>query len=212
MRQLLRPAAAVAALAALTACGIQETDVIGASGPATIDVLPARQVRMLLFFLSPDGVLIPVPRIVGGGDAAGFGEEYTLEADDKTGSADPGARPPTVKTIAALVAGPQEAERRAGLRNDPSLTALAADARISPAGDTAVVVVAAPLGGLTEPARRQLVCTIAYAESPDGGVIVALRGTDGALAPERCDTWLNPARTRTPSKTPTPGVAEVDPS
>ncbi|MFE7753023.1 hypothetical protein [Streptomyces sp. NPDC057428] len=131
MRQLLRPAAAVAALAALTACGIQETDVIGASGPATIDVLPARQVRMLLFFLSPDGTLVPVPRIVGGGDATVFGEEYTLETYDEMGSADPAARPPTAKAVAALLAGPQKAKRRAGLHNDRSLTALTTDARVS---------------------------------------------------------------------------------
>ncbi|MFC9943910.1 hypothetical protein [Streptomyces pratensis] len=198
MRKLLRPAAGVAALVALTACGIQETDVVGASGPATIDVLPARQVRMLLFFVSPDGSLMPVPRIAGGGDAPGFGEGYTSEADETTGSTDPSARPPTGKIIAALVAGPREAERRAGLRNDPSLTALTADARISIAGDTAVVVAAAPMGGLAEAARRQLVCTVAYAESPDGGIIVTLRGTDGALAPERCDPWRTSAATPSP--------------
>lgn len=212
MRTRLRPVAAVAALAALTACGIQETDVIGASGPATIDVLPARQVRMLLFFLSPDGTLVPVPRIVGGEDGAGFGGEYNRDTDGETGSADPAARPATEKTMAALLAGPKKAELRAGLHNDASLTASVADVRISLAGDMAEVVVAAPLGSLTEPARRQLVCTIAYAESPDGKVMVTLRGTDGALAPERCDTWLTSTETSTPKKTRTPSVAGADPS
>ncbi|MFI8003587.1 hypothetical protein [Streptomyces sp. NPDC086010] len=191
MRQLLRPAAAVTALAALTACGIQETDVIGANGPATIDVLPARQVRMMLFFLSPDGALMPVPRMVGGGDATGFGENYGGEEESGEGSADAG-RPPTVKVVAALVAGPQEAERRAGLRSDPTLAALDAAVRVSPSGNGVDVTTAAPLSGLTEAARRQLVCTIAFAESPDGGVMVTLRGSDGALAPERCDAWAVP--------------------
>ncbi|MFD9497775.1 hypothetical protein [Streptomyces sp. NPDC060035] len=209
MRPRLRPAAVVAALAALTACGIQETDVIGASGPATIDVLPARQVRMLLFFLSPDGTLMPVTRIVGGGDEAGFGSGGAYrDSDDKADAVDPDARPPTEKTVAALVAGPQEPERRAGLRNDPSLTAPAADVRISLAGDVVDVAGAGPLNGLNGPARRQLVCTVAYAESPDGRVMVTLRGKDGALAPERCDTW----RTPTQPRTRTPSVTGADPS
>ncbi|WP_327121991.1 hypothetical protein OG206_31520 [Streptomyces sp. NBC_01341] len=211
MRQPLRPVAAVTALAGLTACGIQGTDVIGASGPATIDVLPARQVRMLLFFLSPDGTLMPVPRIVGGEDAPGFGEEYSLEDDDKQGSEGP-ERPSTVKTVAALVAGPQEAERRAGLHNDPSLTSLSAVSRVSLSGDSVDVFMAAPLSGLTGTARRQLVCTVAYAESPDGRVRVTLRGTNGALAPEQCDTWTIPAQTEAPSKKESPSVAAVDPS
>ncbi|MFJ9057862.1 hypothetical protein [Streptomyces sp. NPDC102409] len=204
MRTFLRPAAGVAALAALTACGIQETDVIGASGPATIDVLPARQVRMLLFFLSPDGTLMPVPRIVSGEDPAGFGDEYTRQAEDTAGSTDPSARPPTEKTLAALVAGPQGAELRAGLRSDPSLRSLTARARLSRSGDTVDVDVAAPVGGLTGSARRQLVCTLAYAESADGGIKVTLRGTDGSRAPERCDSWPTPARTGT-SRTPAGG-------
>ncbi|MEU1123833.1 hypothetical protein ABZ371_09685 [Streptomyces sp. NPDC005899] len=199
MRGLLRPAAIVATLVALTGCGIQETDVIGASGPATIDVLPARQVRMLLFFLSPDGTPVPVPRTVGG-DAAGFGEGYVLEGEE----ADSAARPSTAKTVAALMAGPREGERRAGLRNDPSLTATASDARIrvSLAGSGAHVVVAAPLGGLAAAARRQLVCTVSYAESADGGIAVTLRGTDGALAPEHCEPWTTPPATPSPTVTP----------
>ena len=211
MRTCLRPAAAVAAMAALTACGIQETDVVGASGPATIDVLPARQVRMLLFFLSPDGALLPVPRIVDGGESSDFGGEYSSGTDDKADSAEP-TRPPTEKTVAALVAGPREAELRAGLRNDPSLTTAAGKVRISLAGDRVDAVVAAPVGGLEEPARRQLVCTIAYAESADGGVLVALRGTDRALAPERCDTWPTPTQTGTPPNTRTPSADGADPS
>lgn len=192
MRQLLRIAAAATALAALTACGIQETDVIGANGPATIDVLPARQVRMMLFFLSPDGALMPVPRVVGGGDATGFGEDYGGEEESGEGSADAG-RPPTVKVVAALAAGPQEAERRAGLRNDPALAALHTAVHVSRSGDGVDVAAAAPLSGLSEAARRQLVCTIAFAESTDGTVMVTLRGSDGARAPERCDAWAVPA-------------------
>ncbi|MEU8678767.1 hypothetical protein [Streptomyces sp. NPDC048560] len=197
MRPFLRPAAGVAALAALTACGIQETDVVGASGPATVDILPARQVRMLLFFLSPDGALMPVARIVGDGDSGGFGGEYSSSTDGGADSAAP-TRPPTEKTVAALVAGPQKAERRAGMRNDSSLTAAIADVRISLSGKTADVVVGNPVRGLTGPARRQLVCTVAYAESPDGSVMVRLRGTDAALAPEPCDAWPTPAQLRTP--------------
>ncbi|MDQ0795635.1 hypothetical protein [Streptomyces sp. B1I3] len=203
MRPRLRPAAVLAALLPLAACGIQETDVIGTSGPAAIDVLPARQDRMLLFFLSPDGALVPVPRTVGDGAAAGFGGEYTIGTggSGSVDPADPDARQPTGKTLAALAAGPQEAERRAGLRNDPSLSAVAARIRVSGGGGTADVVVPGPIAGLTGPARRQLVCTVAYAEDADGRVTVRLRGTDGAPAPERCDTWP----TRTPAQS-TPGA------
>lgn len=210
MRLYRRVAAVLATLAALlplTACGIQQTDVIEAGGPATIDVMPARESRMLLFFLSPDGVLLPVPRTLadegfgagyGSGiydspEAAGFGRSETPVSTGEPGAAEgTGALPSTVKTVAALLAGPNETERRAGLRSALSLPARAVPKAVTPSRDAVDVVLPAPVGGLTEPARRQLVCTIAYAESADGAVMVTLRGTDGALAPSSCDPRPGP--------------------
>ncbi|MET7365930.1 hypothetical protein ABZS61_08865 [Streptomyces sp. NPDC005566] len=178
MRERLRTAALLAACLPLAACGIQETDVIAAGGAATIDVLPARQVRMLLFF-SHDSVLIPVPRTVGESDFTGDESGQDSNGED--------ARPPTEKTIAALLVGPNEAEKRAGMVNEASLPAPGTPARPKVIEDGVDVTIEAPLDGLTPPAERQLVCTVAFAESTDGTVIVTLRGTDGARTPARCD-------------------------
>ncbi|MEV5158831.1 hypothetical protein [Streptomyces sp. NPDC053728] len=160
----------------LTVCGIQETDVIGAGSAATVDVLPARQVRMLLFLLSQDAVLVPVPRTVG--DSVFTGEQQGRDDAEKAG------RPATEKTVTALLSGPNEAERRAGLVNDASLPD-PATTEVSANG--VEVTLAAPLDGLTRPAEWQLVCTVAFAESAQGTAMVTLRGTDGTRAPARCD-------------------------
>ncbi|MFJ8885849.1 hypothetical protein ACIRJR_20900 [Streptomyces sp. NPDC102402] len=176
MRMRLRTAALLAAWVPLTACGIQETDVIGAGSAATVDVLPARQVRMLLFFLSPDAVLVPVPRTVG--ESQFPGEQQGPEEGEEA------ALPATEKTISALLAGPNEAEKRAGLVNDASLPDPAA---VKVSDDGVDVALAAPLGGLSRPAEWQLVCTVAFAESAQGTATVTLRGTDGTRDPARCD-------------------------
>ncbi|MEW2633275.1 hypothetical protein AB0903_16875 [Streptomyces sp. NPDC048389] len=190
MRRTRRTAAVLAALLPLTACGmgIQGTDVIEAGGPATIDVLPAREVRMLLFFLSPDGLLAPVPRIVDGwpGDFGGGGTG--------PGQAAP-VRPSTDKVVGALLAGPNEAERRAGLRNEPGLPAPGVPKQITVSDGVVEVVVPARLAGLSDLARRQLVCTIAYAESAQGTAQVRLKGSDGALPAAYCDAASGPVPT-----------------
>jgi hypothetical protein len=190
MRARLRAAAALTALLPLTACGIQETDVIGAGGGATVDVLPAREVRMLLFFLSPDGLLMPSSRIVAGG-----GFEGGRQGPD---SAEEIAPPSTEETVAALLSGPTPPERRAGMGNEPSLPDPSTRVGITASGGRVQLDLAAPLDGLTERAEGQLVCTVAYAESAAGSVPVTLRGTDGTHAPARCDLPEGePARTGT---------------
>lgn len=178
MRALLRTAALLAAWLPLAACGIQETDVIAAGGAATIDVLPARQVRMLLFF-SHDSVLMPVPRTVG--ESEFTGDEM---GQDSSGEA---ARPPTEKTMTALLVSPNEAEKLAGMVNEASLPAPGTQATTEVTDDGVDVTLEAPLDGLTRPAELQLVCTVAFAESTDGTVTVTLRGTDGTRTPMRCD-------------------------
>lgn len=182
MRARLRTAALLAAWLPLTACGIQETDVIDAGAAATVDVLPARQVRMLLFFLSEDTVLMPVSRVIGQSGFAG----YQLGPDGNEEAAQP-SPPSTERIIAALLAGPNEAEKRAGLANEASLPAPGAHATIRVSEGGVNVTLAAPLDGLTPPAEWQLVCTVAYAQSAEGTVMVTLRGTDGTRAPAWCD-------------------------
>ena len=211
MRRAKRTAAVLAALLPLTACGmgIQETDVIEAGGPATIDVLPAREVRMLLFFLSPDGLVAPVPRIVdewSGAGLDGFGG-----GDTRSEQAAP-VRPPTEKIVAALLAGPNEAEQQAGLRNAPGLPAPGVPREITVSGGVVEAVVPARLAGLSDLAKRQLVCTIAYAESAQGTLQVRLRGLDGALSAAYCDAASGPAPTTgaDPAR-PSPTVSSAAP-
>ncbi|MEV4329232.1 hypothetical protein AB0K02_01580 [Streptomyces sp. NPDC049597] len=175
--------AGLAAAVSLTACGIQESDVIEAGGPATVDVLPAREVRMLLFFYSPQGTLMPVSRYTG--------EPFGDDAVERP-------RPSTAKTVAALLNGPSPEEEGYGLRSAVALPALASAPEVEPGRGTVVVTMAARVFDLTGAARRQLVCTIAYAEDAEGQTEVTLRGVDGTLAPARCDAGSGPAPTDVP--------------
>lgn len=223
-RTAARALATLAALVPLAGCGIgiPETDVIEAGGPATIDVLPARDYRMLLFFLSPEGRLTPVPRVVDDG----FGENYRLpdgsgpeaEADSSGRGGSDGqvplpARPPTGKTVAALLGGPNATERESGLRNAPTLPEAAA-VTVTVSGGVIDAAVDAPLDGVGDLGLRQLVCTIAYAEDAWGRPPVRLTGTDGTRPAAECDTsaaprpddaaLTDPAPTASPSARPTP--------
>jgi hypothetical protein len=208
MRRRIRAATALAALLALTGCGIQETDVIEAGGPATLDVLPAREHRMMAFFLSPDGLLVPSPRVVDTGPGVWDGADGVTIGPERDG-ANSGPQsgtapepPSTAKTVAALLAGPNAAEKRAGLSNEPSLPAPSTVAGTEVSRGTAMLTLDTPLAPLARTARQQLVCTIAYAESDNGGVPVVLVGTDGARPAETCDNGARrPAPTATPSET-----------
>ncbi|MFD7435500.1 hypothetical protein [Streptomyces sp. NPDC059861] len=177
-----RRAAAVAVPAAallLGGCGIQETDVIAAGSPATVQAFLNRDSDMLLFFRSPDGDLLPVLRTTKA--AGGFGSEY----QDLSG-AQPGPAG-TEEAVLALLGGPGENGRAAGLGTslppaDPGGTVTV---EVSPGGlVTADVPVA--LGGLDSTARRQLICTIAYSQDVDGQVTVRLRGQDAVSESGTC--------------------------
>ncbi|WP_426499894.1 hypothetical protein [Streptomyces sp. D54] len=166
-------------------CGIQESDVIEAGGPATVDAFLNRDDDMLLFFRSPDGGLSPVIRSVG--PSAGFGDEYVEPGSgdrDPTGPAGPA---PTEKVALALLSGPGRTDRAAGLT-----TALPA---VREGGTVAVqvssdggIAVRLPLAvqGLDATALRQLTCTIAYNEATDGRGVVTLTGQDGAKRSGTC--------------------------
>ncbi|MFF3732372.1 hypothetical protein ACFYXM_19110 [Streptomyces sp. NPDC002476] len=186
----------------LVGCGIQETAVIEAGRPVVADLLPPREERMLLFFLSPDDELLPVPRTVEAqwenGTAGSVGPDGASPHPDESpgrdglgGSSLPGAgtseSPSPLAAVTALLAGPDKAERRAGFHNAASLSRAASAANRIVMGDRTVeVMLRLRVRGLTAAARDQIVCTAAFAAHAQGAVSVTLAGQDGRLAPADC--------------------------
>ncbi|MCA1271106.1 hypothetical protein LCE32_13745 [Streptomyces sp. 7G] len=166
-------------------CGIQDSDVIEAGGPATVEAFLNRDADMLLFFRSPDGGLSPVVREVR--PSAGFGDEYIepgAVARDPSGPAGPA---PTEKVVLVLLSGPVEASAAAGLTT--ALPALREKEAVqvevaSDGGITARLPLA--VQDLDATAVRQLTCTIAYNQAKDGRGVVTLRGQDGAQRTGSC--------------------------
>ncbi|MGW2559830.1 hypothetical protein ACWCXB_11400 [Streptomyces sp. NPDC001514] len=178
MRRLPVTGAALAALAsaALTGCGIQESDVIEAGGPATVQVFPHSRDGTVLFFRTPQGEPAPVIR--------------PLKELLKEGAEDPGGPGgPTAAAVVALFDGPRADERAAGLTDglpalgpgDPVVRAM------PPERGGVEVTLPVALGSLDDLALRQLVCTIAFSEDAEGLTPVHLRGDDGALGQANCD-------------------------
>ncbi|WP_069169973.1 hypothetical protein [Streptomyces griseus] len=185
----------------LAGCGIQETAVVEAGRPAVADLLPPREGRVLLFFFSPDGELLPVPRNVdaawrGGVPASSMPDDPSAPADGTPGGNGLGGPPPgdggmsgplsTLAAVTALLAGPDTSERRAGLRSAPSLPGASVADRIDEGDLTVEVVLRARVARLSAPARDQLVCTAAYAAHTKGAVSVTLVGQEGRLPPAEC--------------------------
>lgn len=197
-----RPAGRSAALLMLTGsllvgCGIQETAVIEAGRPVVADLLPPREGRVLLFFFSTADELLPVPRIVDEPwERASAGATASATADEESADVETSESSP-LAAVTALLAGPDKAERQAGLRNAPSLprAATAAD-RVVVDGSTVEVELRLRVTRLTAPARDQLVCTAAYAVHAKGAVSVTLVGQDGRLAPADCPVRPVPAPAR----------------
>ncbi|MFI7086848.1 hypothetical protein ACIBUR_25035 [Streptomyces anulatus] len=166
-------------------CGIQESDVIEAGGPATVDAFLNRDDDMLLFFRSPDGGLSPVIRSVR--PSAGFGDEY-VEPDsgerDPTGPAGPA---PTEKVTLALLSGPGRTDRAAGLTTALPAVREGGTVTVQVSSDGGITV-RLPLAvqELDATALRQLTCTIAYNEATDGRGVVTLTGQDGAKRSGTC--------------------------
>ncbi|GLW50608.1 hypothetical protein Stsp02_62690 [Streptomyces sp. NBRC 14336] len=161
---------AAAAVVLLGGCGIQESDVIEAGGPASIDAFVNSRSDLLLFFPSADGRLHPVIR-------------YAHLLVD--GEPEP-VRPPTDRVVVDLLLGPSEEDLAAGLT-----TAL--PDRFE--GKTEVgepidgrVAARLPLGvgPLNRVARQQLICSIAYSKDTSGAVEVELTGTDGVTVTDTC--------------------------
>jgi len=178
---------AVPAAAALLlgGCGIQETDVIEAGGPASVQAFVNPGYDALLFFRAPDGALSPVSRSVT--ESSGFGAGY----EEPDGPTEPVS---TEQAIAALLSGPGPAERSAGLGTSlPRVPAGGVGVELSDAEVTVRLPLA--LGGLDATALRQLICTAAYSRDRDGRTAVRMAGKDGVTASGTCglDVAADPA-------------------
>ncbi|MFH9202557.1 hypothetical protein ACH4KT_34735 [Streptomyces anulatus] len=166
-------------------CGIQESDVIEAGGPATVDAFLNRDDDMLLFFRSPDGGLSPVIRSVR--PSAGFGDEYVEPASGERGPTGPAGPAPTEKVALALLSGPGRTDRAAGLTTALPAVREGGTVTVQVSSDGGITV-RLPLAvqGLDATALRQLTCTIAYNEATDGRGVVTLTGQDGAKRSGTC--------------------------
>ncbi|MCD7440548.1 hypothetical protein K4B79_20275 [Streptomyces lincolnensis] len=192
--------AVVAAVPLLGGCGIQETDVIEAGGPASFQAFFNRDSDMLLFFRAPDGGLSPVIRTTEPSFGFGAGSEESGSAGQNTGDQNTGdqntggqntgdtAGPiPTEKVVAALLNGPSDADRTAGLSTALPVTRPGRAVEIeSASADRITTRLPLALDGLDSTALRQLTCTIAYSHAADGQVVVRLTGQDGASRSGTC--------------------------
>ncbi|MFF2776479.1 hypothetical protein ACFVU3_16370 [Streptomyces sp. NPDC058052] len=198
---LLAPAALLAAaLPLLAGCGIQNSDVVEAGEAPVVVVQPVPESRMLLYYLGPDGELMPVAREVGtpfvplpertvpGGER----EEVPDHADGSGTGFDPAAGHPdvpdvaTVKVLAALIAGPGGADREAGLTTElPETRELI---RVVSEG-TGEIRLRTPFltHELSERALAQLVCTAAHAVDRSGTAAITVEGPDGTLPAATCE-------------------------
>ena len=178
--------AVASGLLLLGGCGIQGTDVIEAGGPATVQAFVDHDYEMLLFFHSHDGGISPVIRspksTVEYGSDGGM-----VSGQDSTGQ--DGVPVATEKVIFALLSGPDEEDRKAGLSTSLPAAPSAGSLRVevSTGGETVTTELPIALDGLDRTALRQLICTIAYSHDEDGRATVRLNGTDGASTSGTCD-------------------------
>ncbi|MFF9489647.1 hypothetical protein [Streptomyces sp. NPDC014676] len=190
-----RAVAVVSGVLLLGGCGIQETDVIEAGGPASVQAFVDRDYDMLLFFHSRDGGISPVVR------STGSVPEYGPEDDPVAGQDPTGANAvpvPAEKVILALLGGPDEQDRAAGLGTSlpPVPRSAVLRVEVSPGGEEVTAGLPIALDGLGRTALRQLFCTIAYSQGGDGRATVRLTGKDGVPASGTCG--LDPTAGRRP--------------
>ena len=177
--------AVAVAVPLLGGCGIQETDVIEAGGPASFQAFLNRDYDMLLFFRSPDGGLSPVIRTTE--PSTVFGDEYTESGSADENPGDTAGPVPTEKVVSALLAGPREEDRAAGLSTALPTARPGGTVEVErSAGGRVTTRLPLALQGLDNTALHQLTCTIAYSQDPDGQVVVELTGQDGTSRSGSC--------------------------
>lgn len=156
-------AAALAGVLLLSGCGIKPTGVIDSGDAANVQV-PGATNGGVLYFVSAEGDrLIPHPMPAG------------LD---------------TSQLLAALLAGPSGAARGAGITTAlPPLGDKSPDLATIMYSPTKGVTAKLPfeVGQLPELARRQVVCTLAFAIVPGTLSPVTVTGTDADLGPAECD-------------------------
>ncbi|MFE9020412.1 hypothetical protein ACFYNL_17875 [Streptomyces sp. NPDC007808] len=193
-------AAAVAVAAAvplLGGCGIPETDVIEAGGPASFQAFLDRDQDMLLFFRSPDGRVTPVIRSTE--PEGGFGEVYDLPGSADRDRGETAGPVSTEKVVMALLAGPRKEDRTAGLSTSLPAARPGGTVEVEPfPGGRVTARLPLALKGLDTTALHQLTCTIAYSRSADGRAVVELTGQDGTRRSGTCE--LTPAGTAEPGR------------
>lgn len=173
-------AAIVAGVPLLGGCGIQETDVIEAGGPASFQAFLDRDAQSLLFFRSPDGGMAPV--IWTPNPSPVFDGGYV-----EAGSGDTQGPAPTEKVVAALLAGPREEDRASGLSTSLPAARPGGTIEVAPSSDGRVTTrLPLALKHLDSTAVRQLICTIAYSQDADGQIVVQLTGQDGTSTSGTC--------------------------
>ncbi|MEU6976358.1 MULTISPECIES: hypothetical protein [unclassified Streptomyces] len=179
-----RAAAALLALLALAGCGIQKSDVVEAGAGAPVTVNPTGNPRMLLFFVGRDGRLMPVARDLG----------FHRVVDTGTGTTitEPPYRVTTDKVLGALIEGPDERERAAGITSRIAFHGAGEPHALRETGSDGrprlTVRLTVRLQDLDPVAVRQLICTASYAEDLGRAVEVVVAGTDGPLPAARCET------------------------
>ncbi|NUP39534.1 MAG: hypothetical protein HOY76_21605 [Streptomyces sp.] len=171
MSRLSRLGLAAMAAVSLTGCGVRQSDVIEAGGPATVTVFPDAKQRQIVFFVSSEGRLTPV---AGG----------VFTDTDREGGYENGKVPGEI-ALSMLLFGPSEKARAAGLHTE--LPPAEGHIDMKSGTDQALVRVPVAVRRLGKTAVRQLVCTAAYAEGGDGTAEVTVAGNDGRLPPAHCD-------------------------
>jgi hypothetical protein len=167
----------------LAGCGIRETDVIEAGGPANVPYVSDYAVQSLLFFRLPHGELVPVVRALGSYEGANY---------------QPRPASPE-KVLTALLGGPTKKEKAVGLSTAlPPVTGGSVRLRgsagaVGPGdgpgsvGGDVTLSLPLPLAPLDATAVRQLICTAAYNKDRDGRATVRITGTDGGTKSGTCD-------------------------
>lgn len=157
-----------------TGCGIRATDVVEAGEPATVEVAPAGQHGVLVYFVSSSSAsrLMPVVRPV-----------VPPEGVDGAARADNGLSGASA-ALYLLFEGPTRSERDTGLRSELPTGRMRATVELS--SDGVKVTISMPVTGLSEAARQQLICTAAGAGTADRTEVVTVLGTEGVIGPTHC--------------------------
>ncbi|MGW2020122.1 hypothetical protein [Streptomyces sp. NPDC001927] len=187
-----RAALAAALLLTLGACGVQGTDVVESGDAASVVVHPPPALRMTLFLVSGDGRLAPVVREGQGMDQGHYPDPTATGTADLRETDVGGRTGRPMKALAALLAGPNQRERAAGLRSRipegrHELYVSDNAVKMGTYGmPTFLVRSTRPVKALEPLAVQQIVCTTVFAKDPAGLAAISLSGPDGTLAAQTC--------------------------